>query len=198
MAAKKSLRERIRDAEDTVKARMHWRDVAKRRLDKAEGKEERKRRLEVLEERREALDKARERLAALRKEEKRRDKKDDKVIVKSGAPHWGGSEDIIANEVVPVAKAAGVAATSGKRTETFGNPGSDHHVSQVVASARDFATANNYTLRDKIMRALGVNQRIQDYGSYYITRAGKTFRVQPIAGTHGTGPHLHVGVELVG
>jgi DNA gyrase/topoisomerase IV subunit A len=131
--------------------------------------------------------------------EEKRDLADQRqeVVVQAGAPHWGGCEDILASEVVPVAAAAGVASTSGKRSETFGNPDSDHHTSQTTASARDFATANNYGLRDQIMRALGVTGAISDYGAYYIERAGRTFRVQPIAGTHGTGPHLHIGIRLV-
>lgn len=119
------------------------------------------------------------------------------VVVSPGSPHWGGCEDIIVNEIVPVAKKAGVAETSGKRSETYGNPDSDHHTSQTTASARDFATDSNFSLRDKIMRKLGVKGGITDYGAYYIRRAGRTFRVQPIAGTHGTGPHLHMGLRLV-
>lgn len=119
------------------------------------------------------------------------------VDISAGSPHWGGAEDIIRNEVVPVARAAGVGSTSGKRTATYGNPGSDHHVSQTLASARDFGTANNYALRNRIMRRLGVTSAIRDYGSYYIKRGGHTFRVQPIAGTHGTGPHLHIGIRRI-
>lgn len=122
---------------------------------------------------------------------------EDALDVSPGAPHWGGSEDIILNEVVPVARAAGISRNSGKRTETYGNPGSDHHVSQVNASAADFPTANNYTLRNQIMKALGVTAVINDYGNYTIEREGHRFRVQPIAGTHGTGPHLHIGIRRI-
>jgi hypothetical protein len=117
------------------------------------------------------------------------------VVLTSGSPHWGGCEDIIQNEVLPIYVRHGVPITSGKRWETFGNPTSDHHMSQVNASARDAGTANNYSLRDEVMRALGVGGGISDYGAYYITRSGASFRVQPIAGTHGTGPHLHIGIR---
>lgn len=118
------------------------------------------------------------------------------VTIAAGSPHWGGSDDILRNEVEPVAAQWGYRPNSAKRTESFGNPGSDHHTSQTTASARDFPTGNNYALRDAIMRALGVGGPISDYGNYYITRGGRRYRVQPIAGTHGTGPHLHIGVRL--
>lgn len=124
-------------------------------------------------------------------------KRDRKIVISPGDPHWGGAEDILVNEVVPVARRAGVGVTSGKRWATFGNPGSDHYKGNTTASARDFGTTNNYGLRDKIMRELGVDGPIRDYGHYYIQRAGRTFRVQPIAGTHGTGGHLHLGIKLV-
>lgn len=120
---------------------------------------------------------------------------DPRVVLTSGAPHWGGCEDILANEVVPVLRGAGVTVTSGKRSETYGNPTSDHHTSQLTASARDAATVNNFALRDRVMHALGVEGAILDYHSYYIVRSGARFRVQPIAGTHGTGPHLHIGIR---
>lgn len=138
------------------------------------------------------FDKLGERIADLARAIRRR-----RVVVSAGAPHWGGCEDIIRNEVVPVGRKAGVPVSSGKRSETYGNPTSDHHTSQLTASARDFATANDYGLRDAIMRKLGVGGSISDYGAYYVKRSGRTFRVQPIAGTHGTGPHLHIGVRLV-
>lgn len=195
MPADKPLGERIRAAENEVKEWMGYRDEAKRRLDNAESGEV-KRRREILEDIRKTLDEKRKRLIALRKAADR----DDKVVIQSGSPHWGGSDDILRNEVVPVGEKAAIPVTSGKRTETFGNPGSDHHVSQIWASARDFGTANNYAFGVKVGDALGVDYRgaADDYKAFYISRAGRTFRVQIICGTHGTGPHTHVGIELVG
>ena len=84
--------------------------------------------------------------------------------------------------------------SSRKRTLTFGNPGSDHHVSQKDADAVDFRFAEAFGLRNAIMRRLGIGS-VQDFGNYPIRHYGNAFRVQPIAGTHGTGPHLHMGVR---
>lgn len=121
-----------------------------------------------------------------------------KIVVSAGSPHWGGCEDILRREVLPVAAKWGIAPTSGKRSETYGNPDSDHYTGNVWASARDFATANNYAFGEAIGDALGVpyNGYGSDYQSFYIRRAGRTFRVQIICQTHGTGPHTHVGLRL--
>lgn len=117
----------------------------------------------------------------------------------SGTGAWGGSKSIVVNEVMPVARAWGISPTSGKRRETFGNPGSDHFVLNLTAFAKDFATDSNYAFGIAIGKALGIAYRgaEDDYRNFYITRAGKTFRVQIICGTHGTGPHTHVGIRRV-
>lgn len=116
---------------------------------------------------------------------------------KSGTGPWGGAQSIFDNEVRPVLKRNGVPITSTKRQETYGNPDSDHHVSQRDAYAGDGATANNHALADRIGYALGIGP-VTDYTNYYIKRNGRTYRVQIIAGTHGTGPHIHIGIRLVG
>lgn len=119
------------------------------------------------------------------------------IVVKAGAPHWGGCEDILRKEIVPFCVKQGAPEGSGKRSETYGNPDSDHHVSQVWASARDFLIANAHWLRNKLAAKLGIGSSTADYVAYYIRRAGHTFRVQMIAATHGTGPHFHVGTRFV-
>lgn len=116
---------------------------------------------------------------------------------RSGTGAWGGSQSIFENEVFPVTRAAGFSPTSTKRRETYGNPGSDHHVSQALAFAADFPTANNRELAQRVARRLGLGT-VSEYTAYYIKRAGRTFRVQFIWSTHGTGPHLHIGIERVG
>ena len=131
-------------------------------------------------------------------------KKLDKLIDKarkakpaSGTGRWGGSKSIIQNEVLPVARRWSISPTSAKRWETFGNPGSDHYMLNRTAFAKDFATASNYAFGIAIGKELGIDYRgtMDDYKSFYIQRAGKTFRVQIICGTHGTGPHTHVGIK---
>ena len=111
-----------------------------------------------------------------------------------GDPHWGGSAYIVMREMAP---AEGVQPHSTKRTETYGNPGSDHHVSQVLAFAGDFRPDVNGAIRAAKAIGIGYNGYADDYKAYYITRAGHTFRVQIICANHGTGPHNHEGVERV-
>lgn len=111
-----------------------------------------------------------------------------------GAPSWGGSDQLLERTAEPVVrKLRGVESNSAKRSETYGNPSSDHHTSQTLASARDWPLVNDYATRNAVMRAFGVEAVIHDYGSYYVYVDGARFRLQPIAGTHGTGPHLHLG-----
>lgn len=127
----------------------------------------------------------------------RRKWRSNRVVVEPGRPHWGGAQDILENEVDPVADRMGHYETSNKRTETYGNPGSDHHISQVNASAKDYSPGVAFAVA--VAKALGVGYRgyWDDYKLYYIRRAGHTFRVQIIAANHGTGPHVHVGIELI-
>lgn len=84
--------------------------------------------------------------------------------------------------------------SSRKRWLTFGNPGSDHYAGNKLADAVDFRFAEAYGLRNNVMGRFGVGA-VSDYGSYYITHDGLRFRLQPIAETHGTGPHFHLGVR---
>lgn len=131
------------------------------------------------------------------KRERKEKHEQDRVVLTPGAPHWMGSDDILENEVEPVAKKAGFEPNSAKRDETYGNPSSDHYVGNLTASARDFPTASNYTLLNQIANAV-VGRNVSDYENVYFERAGHTFRFQGIAANHGTGPHLHIGIRYVG
>lgn len=116
--------------------------------------------------------------------------------LRPGPPGWAGGKRIINQEVKPLVP---YAVTSAKRRETFGNPSSDHFVLNLFSFAKDFATGNNYALAQKIKRELTGDPRAsyRDGESFLIRRFGYTYRVQIIAGTHGTGPHLHVGIRRV-
>lgn len=118
---------------------------------------------------------------------------------KSGTGDWGGSESIIVNEVLPVGRKWGITVTSTKRTETFGNPSSDHYVGNTTAYAVDFATDSNYEFGKAIGRSLGIpyNGINDDYKNFYILRNGRQYRVQLICSTHGSGPHCHCGIRRV-
>lgn len=131
---------------------------------------------------------------------KRKRRKPRKRLRADGKGPWAGSKRVIKREVRPIVERHGIRRTSAKRWATYGNPGSDHWRGNLVAYAEDYATADNHDLATKIGRKLGIvekGERVEDYRSYYITRGGRRFRVQIIAGTHGTGPHLHVGVRRV-
>ena len=121
---------------------------------------------------------------------------------------WGGCRGLtnrIIDIAVDVTKPRGVPkrawriylVSSRKRWALFGNPGSDHYRGNRTADAVDFRLVNDSVTRDKIMRRLGVTEKILDYGNYVAEHNGRRFRVQPIAQQHGTGPHLHVGVKAL-
>lgn len=119
------------------------------------------------------------------------------AVVLSGPPWWGGGKRIIRDEVWPIVKAAGITPTSGKRRETFGNPSSDHFFLNIWAFAKDFATANNQTLAQRIRSALTPGETHHDFEEFFFERFGHTYRGQIIAATHGTGPHLHIGIKRI-
>lgn len=106
---------------------------------------------------------------------------------------WGGCRGVTNRVIDIVGDRAPV--TSRKRTATFGNPGSDHHVSQLTADAVDFGIENAQALMDEIAGKLGGPKDVADFQNFTITFRGRRYRVQIIAITHGTGPHLHVGVR---
>lgn len=117
-------------------------------------------------------------------------------LVREGAA-WGGCRGVTDEVIRFVARVRpGARVTSRKRWATFGNPGSDHHMLQLNADAVDFGVVNDYALGRLIARHLGGTWS-RDYESFLIRYDGRRYRVQIIAGTHGTGPHLHVGVRRV-
>lgn len=116
----------------------------------------------------------------------------NKRIEKLSSSLYGGSRTVT-NEVIGIVGGR-ASITSRKRWEKFGNPDSDHYMGNLSADAVDFGIGNAYSLAREVAQRLG-GQWDGDYDSFYVTRGGRTYRVQIIAGTHGTGPHLHVGVR---
>jgi hypothetical protein len=115
-----------------------------------------------------------------------------------GWPGWAGGKLIMREIWRAVIKETGISPTSGKRKETFGNPSSDHFWLNLFSFAKDFATGNNQALAQHIRSYLDPGGIHHDYESFYIVRFGYRFRIQIIAGTHGTGPHLHIGIKREG
>lgn len=117
----------------------------------------------------------------------------DRVSALPGPPGWGGARQLTNETIRIVGGRASV--TSRKRVATYGNPGSDHHVSQLTADAVDFGIGTAYSLATEIKRRLtgDAGARFVDYESFYVTRRGRRYRCQGIAATHGTAPHLHWG-----
>jgi hypothetical protein len=114
----------------------------------------------------------------------------------SGEGAWSGSASV-AQEIENFVEARrGECSGSEKRTETYGNPGSDHHVSQTDAYAIDFLLVNDYEMAAAIADHFDADWS-GDYDDFIVVRGGNKFRIQIIAGTHGTGPHLHVGIRRV-
>jgi hypothetical protein len=118
----------------------------------------------------------------------------------SGTGPWGGSKSIIENEVLPVARRYGIPVTSRKRAATdpltIANPSSDHSVLSTESYAADLGTYDGSALAYAIAHALGISgYSTGNYTGHYITRAGKTFRVQILWAVEGHFDHVHVGIR---
>lgn len=136
---------------------------------------------------------------AVRKLKRLIEKAKERLSRQTGRGPWAGTQSIIEREVIPVGNEWGIPVTSTKRSETYGNPSSDHWIGNRGAYAADFATDSNYEFGRAIGKALGVPYSGvgDDYREFFITRSGFQFRVQIICQTHGTGPHTHVGIRRV-
>jgi len=117
----------------------------------------------------------------------------------SASTEFGGSR-AVTDEVIRIVDGR-APVTSRKRAAnhplSIGNPGSDHSGQNTLADAVDFGIAEAHSLKNEISRKLGGPAQLADFGSFTTRRNGQSYRVQIIAGTHGTGPHLHVGVKRV-
>jgi hypothetical protein len=119
-----------------------------------------------------------------------------KPTVASGTGPYGGSESV-EREIERVVEAKrGECSGSEKRSASdplsIANPGSDHNEANTNAYAIDFYLVNDYEIA-YIVAAHFDADWAGDYDYFYAVRGGKTFRIQLIAGTHGTGPHFHTG-----
>ena len=112
---------------------------------------------------------------------------------------WGGSRYFTnrINDIVQ-RRHPGTRVTSRKRPVLLGNLGSDHNLFNRDADAIDHALVDDHATKNAISRELGGPAELPDFGTFEAVNPqnGKTYRIQLIAGTHGTGPHHHSGVKL--
>lgn len=114
---------------------------------------------------------------------------------------WGGSRFFTNRAIEHVDKIRSrPRITSRKRWGLFGNPGSDHFIGNRNADAVDFALIDDHAAATSLARHLGWRGKqaeFPDFGTWTSTRNGRRYQHQLIAGTHGTGPHLHYGVHRI-
>lgn len=113
---------------------------------------------------------------------------------------WGGSRFYTNRAIEFVDQIRGrPRITSRKRFELFGNPGSDHFIGNRNADAVDFALVDDHDAATRLAKHLGWGGAgpFPDFATWTTTRNGQRFQHQAIAGTHGTGPHLHYGVHRI-
>jgi hypothetical protein len=95
----------------------------------------------------------------------------------------------------------GTRVTSRKRPTLLGNIASDHNLFNRTADAIDHALVNDHGFKRIVVRDLtnGSVNDIADFGTITVRNPqnGRDYRVQLIAGTHGTGPHHHSGAKLI-
>lgn len=154
------------------------------------GSEERSRAFHMLTAAKELLSKRRKQVAEA-----------ERVVARHSASTQFGGSRAVTDEVVRIVGGR-APVTSRKRPAnhplSIGNPSSDHSGQNTLADAVDFGIAEAHSLKNEISRKLGGPAQLADFGSFVTRRNGHSYRVQIIAGNHGTGPHLHVGVKRVG
>jgi len=155
----------------------------------AEGTEQRSRAFHMLTAAKELLAKRREQVAEA-----------ERVVARHSASTEFGGSRAVTDEVIRIVDGR-APVTSRKRAAnhplSISNPGSDHSGANPLADAVDFGIAEAHGLKNEISRKLGGPAQLVDFGEFVTRRNGHRYRVQIIAGTHGTGPHLHVGVRKV-
>lgn len=186
---------KARKAEDKKHSEKRERELDARIKELVRNERELTKRIKDLRERKEKLI-----AKIIRKRRERRQR--NKINLSYGAPHWGGSEDILDADCDPVARRKGVPLTSAKRSATdpltIANPGSDHSVLATGASAHDYGTFTGAGLAADLARSLGISGYYSGtYTGYYIERAGATFRVQILWAVEGHYNHVHAGIRRV-
>jgi Peptidase M15 len=119
----------------------------------------------------------------------------------AGAPHWGGSGDVLAQFVEPFMVRRELPIGSGKRTPAEnravgGSANSDHLTTKLTTGARDFPTFVGEDDARALARAMGNSRWVPNsFESFNIGVGGHDFRVQILWGSRiRHGDHVHVGI----
>jgi uncharacterized phage infection (PIP) family protein YhgE len=124
------------------------------------------------------------------------------VATSSGASHWGGAGDVMAEFTEPFMVKRGLPIGSGKRTPAHnaaigGSPTSDHLTTQVTTAARDFPTFSGEDDARALAKAMGNSGWTPDsFDTFQVTVDKRAFQVQILWGAaikHGD--HVHVGIS---
>ena len=126
------------------------------------------------------------------------------VSTATGAPHWGGSGDIVQQFVEPFMVRRELPIGSGKRTPAQnravgGSSTSDHLTTRVTTGARDFPTFSGEDDARALANAMGNSRWVPNsFDSFSIRVGGDGFSVQILWGARiDHGDHVHVGIEAL-
>lgn len=119
-----------------------------------------------------------------------------------GAPHWGGSADLIHAIVDPIAKKHGVSA--GGTKESGHTAGGDHDPAQTSAFACDYSGGDMDAFAREVATVMGDADVVHSYTSISVEAGGVSFAVQvlwqlsnpsPGPGDYAHTGHVHVGAH---
>ncbi len=144
-----------------------------------------------------------ERRKALRKQlDKRPRLKDVRVTPRAGKPHWGGSNDVMADFVEPFLVKRGLPLGSGKRTPAQnvavgGSATSDHLTTHTRTAARDFPTFQGEDDARALAKSMGFESwQPNSHESFTFSARDHSFRAQILWGAGiDHGDHIHVGIS---
>jgi hypothetical protein len=126
-----------------------------------------------------------------------------KVNTSMGAPHWGGSADVMHQLVDKIMQSHGMSA--GGTKEGGHTPGGDHDPAVTNAFATDYTPATNgEEAAREVAKALGDESIVHTYRTAQFEVDGVSFRVQvlweltsaqPGPGDYAHRAHVHVGIR---
>lgn len=146
---------------------------------------------------------AEKRREALRKKlDKRPNLKDVRVSLSAGAPHWGGSNDVVEQYIEPFMVKRGLPIGSGKRTPAQnkavgGSATSDHLTTLTSTMARDFPTFTGEDDASALAASMGFRSwQPNSFASFQFSAGGHNWQAQILWGSGiGHGDHVHVGIH---